>query len=1219
MQFIKNGPDIPADLLEAHEEGNVVFFCGAGISYPAGLPMFKGLVCEIYKDLGTHPSDVECSAMNAYQYDTVLGLLDERIPGGRKSVREALMRSLKPDYNKPKALETHRAILTLGKTRDNETRVVTTNFDRVFEEVIKEYEVKPNRFFTPLLPIPKKRWDGLVYLHGLLPKANSEIELNKLVVSSGDFGLAYLNERWASRFVTELFQKYTICFVGYSINDPILRYMMDALAADKLMGENTKSVFAFADCTSGCEDQSLKEWKAKNVIPILYENANDHMNLHKTLHAWASNFSDGITGKQSIVDRYANLDPTGTTKEDDLVGRLMWALSDKSGLPAKRFADMMPVPSLKWLDPFEKLNFGEKDLVRFGIQSNHNKDNNKSKGSEIKFSLLNRPSPYNLSAWMRPVTFQWNDSNFDNVMKHLARWMARHIDDPELFLWVIEQGGELHSEFKSEISRKLEESKPPMNIVWKLFLSGFVKENRFGDEFSSLPEKFSDNECAAVFNREFKQALSPVVVFRRAYITLEESSQEDNASNSKLSDIFDWEVKLFMDHPRKTIQNLAKHEKWKPLLREFLPDFTSILRDTMDLMNDLGDAGDKMDRSFMYLPSIAPHEQNLRFEDWTILIKLLRCSWQTVAENNKNAAIAEVRRWISIPYPVFKRLAFFAVSENPVFFQMNEVLDWLLSDETYWLWTIYTQRESLQLIRTIAPKLEGDQKEKFFRALVAGPPAAFFRESLSEEELQESMDKDQWLRLAKCRATDAVFTEQADSLLQQLETAYPNWKLTDNDRDEFPAWYSGIEAYRVVTPWERQCEENAECAFDDLLRRAELGKWPHEEWESALQISANMGELSDEMVSRASARIVDMPDKEFSRISHPIALWVNTFIKKTDSIIGCFFEIISKIILVYEDKTWEYGKEKSTCHTIELVLNAVMTWWFAQDFIDSPGIDERVQPVLDHVCNPDLPGLHHGLPILAHYANALLHIDQKWTSSNLLQYFDWRQHPQRALEMWTSFLGSGRWSWRFIDSQKANFLSVPEHWEGMGGFPKKQYVSLLTYMAMDSSETFFKSDFMKVFNSLSTASLAQTAHTLFRSQDSAKDQKKNHFKNRIALFFDTYWPKDIKYKTPEIAEKFANLCAVSGEAFPDAVKLFSDWIQPFENSGFMLGAIKNSDIPDNHPSGVLDLLSRSLNMNRLWSRDELRSILKRIFENNPDLKKNKRYRKFDIYLKQNDL
>ena len=62
MQFITNGPDIPDALLQAHEEGRVVFFCGAGISYPAGLPGFKGLVDKIYRLIGTVPSTSSASA-----------------------------------------------------------------------------------------------------------------------------------------------------------------------------------------------------------------------------------------------------------------------------------------------------------------------------------------------------------------------------------------------------------------------------------------------------------------------------------------------------------------------------------------------------------------------------------------------------------------------------------------------------------------------------------------------------------------------------------------------------------------------------------------------------------------------------------------------------------------------------------------------------------------------------------------------------------------------------------------------------------------------------------------------------------------------------------------------------------------------------------------------------------------------------------------------------
>ena len=74
MQFVANGPDIPDALLQAHEDGLVVFFCGAGISYPAGLPGFKGLVDDIYRRVGTPFSAIEQDAYGRGQFDATLDL-----------------------------------------------------------------------------------------------------------------------------------------------------------------------------------------------------------------------------------------------------------------------------------------------------------------------------------------------------------------------------------------------------------------------------------------------------------------------------------------------------------------------------------------------------------------------------------------------------------------------------------------------------------------------------------------------------------------------------------------------------------------------------------------------------------------------------------------------------------------------------------------------------------------------------------------------------------------------------------------------------------------------------------------------------------------------------------------------------------------------------------------------------------------------------------------
>ena len=59
MQFVKGGPHVPNALLDVHEEGRVILFCGAGISCPAGLPGFRGLVNEIYTALGIDQTSKE--------------------------------------------------------------------------------------------------------------------------------------------------------------------------------------------------------------------------------------------------------------------------------------------------------------------------------------------------------------------------------------------------------------------------------------------------------------------------------------------------------------------------------------------------------------------------------------------------------------------------------------------------------------------------------------------------------------------------------------------------------------------------------------------------------------------------------------------------------------------------------------------------------------------------------------------------------------------------------------------------------------------------------------------------------------------------------------------------------------------------------------------------------------------------------------------------------
>ena len=552
MRFIANGPDIPERLIQAHEDGRVVFFCGAGISYPARLPGFAGLVDKVYTALATSPNAVQQAAIKAGQFDTAVGLLEAEIVGGRETVRRKLAGILTPDLSAPNATATHDALLTLGKCRNGNTRIITTNFDRLFEEVIAAKSLVVERFQAPLLPVPKNRWDGLVYLHGLLTAAPTASELDRLVISSGDFGLAYLTERWAARFVSELFRNYTMCFVGYSINDPVLRYMMDALAADRLRGESPPEMFAFGSFSKGKDEERGNEWRAKNVTPILYREHNHHAYLHNTLREWSTTYRDGVLGKERIVIESAMARPLASTKQDYFVPRILWALSDRSGLPAKRFADLDPVPSLDWLEPLGEDRYTHADLGRFGIPPRATVDD------KLVFSLTRRPTSYSLAPWMCIVDAGARDSRWDEVMRQLARWLIRHLNDPALLLWLVKRGGQLHDDLVWWIEHRLDELAklerdgntselahirasapkaipgPLMRTLWRLLLTGRAKSWLRDFDLYRWRDRFKRDGLTITLRLELREMLTPRVSLREPFRGPAEEGESASQSASEI-------------------------------------------------------------------------------------------------------------------------------------------------------------------------------------------------------------------------------------------------------------------------------------------------------------------------------------------------------------------------------------------------------------------------------------------------------------------------------------------------------------------------------------------------------------------------------------------------------------------------------------------------------------------------------------------------------------
>lgn len=1275
MQFITHGPDIPDELLQAHEEGRVVFFCGAGISYPADLPGFKGLVEQIYRLNGTILSEIEREAFERGQFDATLDLLERRLPGQRLAVRRALAKALKPNLSRRGATDTQAALLRLARSREGAVRLVTTNFDRIFHVAAKRTDQAFQAYTAPMLPIPKNsRWDGLVYLHGLLPEKADDTALNRLVVTSGDFGLAYLTERWAARFVSELFRNYVVCFVGYSINDPVLRYMMDALAADRMLGEFTPQAWALGDCEPGQEHRKAIEWEAKGVTPILYTvpaGTNNHSVLHQTLHAWADTYRDGVQGKEAIVVKHALARPQDSLRQDDFVGRMLWALSDKSGLPAKRFADLNPAPPLDWLlEAFSDERFQYTDLPRFHVPPHVEVD------TKLRFSLIRRPAPYDRAPQILLASGGVSGSQWDNVMFHIARWLVRYLDDPRLIIWIAERGGQIHDRWALLIERELERFAalerdgntserddillhapkaipgPLMSTLWRLLLSGRVKSPWRDPNLYRWQGRLKREGLTTTLRLELRELLSPKVVLKKPF-----RWGDDDSSNtdelSRIKQLVDWELVLAVDHVHSTLRDLDD-DPWQSALPYLLEDFQLLLRDALDLLRELGEADDRSDRSHWDLPSITPHWQNRGFRDWVSLIELLRDAWLVVRSNDSAHATHIALSWFELPYPTFKRLALFAASKDDCI-SPDRWVNWLLVEGAWWLWSTDTGREVFRLFVLQGRHLAGTAQDRLEAAILAGPPREMYKDDLEPEYWQYLVARSVWLHLTKLSTSGLVLGAPAAARLTEISSAYPEWQLATNDRDEFSHWMSGTgdpdyeDSRNVdIAPRKRQdlvqwlakpmperrpfyedtwrdvCRTRFFHSLSALRELSQDGVWPAGRWREALQTWAEEGRALRSW--RYAAPLVQtMPDAVLQEIDHAVTWWMEVASKSINRHEDILLNLCSRVLTLERESESRIIRNEietndpvgsSINHPIGHVTQALINLWFKQDPNDNDLLPAELKPIFTILCDAQVDRFRHGRVLLGSQLIAFFRVDRPWTEQHLLPFFDW-SNPVEAKAVWEGFLWSPRLYQPLLTAFKLQFLESANHYVDLGEH-RQQFATVLTYAALGPTEGYTVEEFRTAISALPQEGLEESAQAFSQALEGTADQSEDYWKNRVQPFWQQIWPKSRDLATPRISESLARMVIAARGEFPAALTAVQDWLQPIEHPYYVVHLLLESGMCSRYPADALGLLNAII-ADQQWGLRELGPCLEQIVQADTKLEQDARYQRLSEYCRRHGL
>jgi SIR2-like domain len=1246
MQFVKDGPDLPNALLQLHEEGSVVFFCGAGISYPAGLPGFRSLVDKTYAGLHTSPDPTEEEAIKRKQLDVTLDLLEHRIAGGRSTVRRAIAGALRPNLRARNATRTHKALLTLARDRKNSSRLVTTNFDRIFEAVMRDRAFRVPIYQAPMLPIPKgSKWNGLVYLHGLLPQAMDDVGLNRLVLSSGDFGLAYLTERWASRFVGELLRNYVVCFVGYSIDDPVIRYMMDALAADRMLGEATQPAYAFAAYTAGCRDEAEREWLSKRVTPILYEVAagsHDHALLHTTLHVWSDTHRDGVNGKEQIVVRYALTKPSASTVEDDFAGRLIWALSDSSGLPAKRFADLDPLPSFEWLAPMWDRRFRHADLVRFGVEPAKTID------EKLQFGLIHRPAPYRLSPWMSLANSGLGVTSWDDVMAHLARWLARHTGDPELVLWIAGRGGTPHPFFASLIVDALKRPGPSAAIrkLWDVILARRVRNPRFSPDLYAW---FRDLKEAGALNpllrTRLRDMLRPVVTLTKPVrLALTAEEPRPRATGECIRDIADCNVTLSVEHAHVVLRELGKNEIWIRAVWDLLEEFADLLREALDLMHYLEGADEMNDLSYIHQPSIAEHPQNQHFQEWTTLIDLVRDSWRAVALTDPMRARLEVLRWQRYRYPTFRRLTLF-VSQDAGVFSSQQALEWLLQDRAWWFWSSETQREALQLLGHLVSRLSDNDLQKLESAILAGPPREMYRADIADEDWSRVFDETVWLRLAKWRDSGADLLPGGQARLRALTQARPDRAGVPDERREFPFWIGTGGDWRRFSPvpksfrelprwleenppsefdrrdnWQELCKGDLRRAAWALIRLSRVGIWPVERWREALQAWSEAS-LRPRSWLWVASTILQSSDGFILSAAGSLVWWLRQMADEKIEQEEIWLSLVSRVLFVYRGEMEAIVNDpvgQAINHPVGQATEALLHWWYQRELKDQQRLPEHLTEVFTELCDQSVVAYRHGRVLLAQAVITLFRVDSQWTSRCVLPLFDWTAPHGEARLAWEGFLWTPRIYFPLLASLKASFLETAKHYDDLDKHGE-QYAAFLTFVALQSQQEFSKQELASAVAALPREGLEKAAQALVSALRGAGTQQREFWENRAVPYLIDLWPKSRHISTQAISRSFGELCIAAGDSFPAAYDIVRVWLQRLKRPDYLVHLLDTSGLCTKYPDVSLALLDTTVGEIAEWAPRELPGCLRQIETASPRLVGDPRFKRLFDYARQKGL
>ncbi len=1171
MQLFPDGPDIPNEIIQALEEDKLILFCGAGISMPAGLPSFKGLLDQVCNNLDIEKNKIEEKEYNNENYDRVFGLIEQDNRFGREHVRKEIINMLEIP-SKP-YLDYHKALIKIATTQAGNVRLITTNFDLLFKEIIPNLPTAA----APMLPIPKpNKWNSLVYLHGVIQDADPNGE--NLIVSSSDFGVAYLVERWASRFISDLFNYFTILFIGYRVNDPVMRYLIDALAAERTVDKRIHKAYAFAEFNEGDEKTVEIEWKSKNISPVLYNKKNNHKLLVESILAWADIWTEGLISKENIVNEIGIKNPQALHNEE--ISKLLWAISDPSGAIAIKFSKLEKSAPIEWLKIFEQNKIIGKEKYESAKQDAVLVD----WGNSIEFSVS-----------LPPIT------------RAIAQWLSCHLDDKYLINWIIDKGNHLHPEFKNIINLKLENSNQDIIItqLWHIFTSNNLLSKREGYNYK-LNEKIKSGQYDTILRLEILNSLEPRIKLSKTFadfLNTRESKKKQKIFKY-ISDYIHGDCDLVAGQNLfHILELLRKRSDWPLILKDIAFDLFGLLKRTMDLLNMVNAANINSDLSYMYQPSIAPHRQNKYLHEWTFLIDLLRESIDLLFIENKNKLYSFLNLCLYSEYPIFRRFVFYIIKSfnDPI----DEIfINYIRKKNVWWLWTFNIQVELYDCIPHIWKNLNEKNKKQFLIILFKGPPKNIFRRNLSETEFIEIRDESIWKLLIRLDKDEKKLPQSVIDRLNNFKQKYPNWIIKTDDKSKFPSWMETKTGYDSNYSSEELNDLSINDFVNKLLTEENLRQGLLEQWKlianNNLSKAINIFEFlikhriykadvwefgiygvsdtdnSHEKILKLLKLINKLPNKLIIKIVYPIS----HLLQKISNYFKEVFEIefynlwdkIFKRINYHEIRINDEPLTEAINHPAGHITEALLVIIQNQSMEKNSLLPFQIRTRLEKLVRAKSKQSRLGRILISSRLSTIFYIDPNWATKYIIPLLDWR-NIEEASSNWQGFLWSPRIRPSLWINIKYNFMKTFDHISDIGQF-KTTLSRVLASIAIESHDAMNPQEIKNCIRKINNEGRETILWWICDRLEGSKDKADTLWSQKVRSFINKSWPKDKKMQSSETSEIFAQIIITNKNKFPEALSIIEPFLVPVKSAYSIVDKLKSFNIAEKYPEETLSLLNK---------------------------------------------